>query len=69
MSAAAGRVAGKVGAAASKVAGKASETGGKAGTSDGVLKKGAKRDPELYVCWLLRPPESAYAHKPVLTDG
>lgn len=46
MSAAAGRVAGKVGAAASKVAGKVTETGMKQET---VLKKGARRDPELYV--------------------
>lgn len=46
MSAAAGRVAGKVGLAASKAAGKAAEKGGKQGT---VLNKGAKRDPELYV--------------------
>ena len=48
MSAAAGRVASKVGQAATRAAGKAAD----AGSSDkpaGVLQKGAKRDPELYV--------------------
>lgn len=49
MSAAVGRVAGKVGAAASKAAGKAVETGNASGKQEAVLKKGAKRDPELYV--------------------
>lgn len=42
MSAAAGRVAGKLGIAASKAAEPASK-------SENVLKKAAKRDPELYV--------------------
>lgn len=51
MSAVAGRVAGKVGAAASKAAGKAAETGNKSGKQETVLKKGAKRDPELYVSY------------------
>ena len=48
MSAAIGRAAGKVGQAATKAAGKAAESG----SSDkkaGVLQKGAKKDPELYV--------------------
>ena len=48
MSAAVSRAAGKVGQAATKAAGKAAESG----SSDkkaGVLQKGAKRDPELYV--------------------
>lgn len=45
MSAAAGRVAGKLGIAASKAA----EGANKSGHSDNVLKKAAKRDPELYV--------------------
>lgn len=48
MSAVAGRVAGKVGEAASKAATKAAEKGSKPG-AESVLKKGAKRDPELYV--------------------
>lgn len=48
MSAAAGRVAGKVGQAASKAAAKTAETGGKPG-GESALKKGARRDPELYV--------------------
>ncbi|MCJ1235967.1 hypothetical protein MMC14_003943 [Varicellaria rhodocarpa] len=48
MSAAIGRAAGKVGQAATKAAGKAAESG----SSDkkaGVLQKGAKKDPELYI--------------------
>lgn len=45
MSASVGRVASKVGQAATKTAAEA----GKAGSGDSVLKKGAKRDPELYV--------------------
>ncbi len=49
MSAAAGRVAGKVGSAAGKAAGKAAEAGNGKG-KESVLTKGAKRDPELYVC-------------------
>lgn len=53
MSAAAGRVAGKLGNAASKAA----ETATKSGTSDNVLKKAAKRDPELYV-WNMGPSTS-----------
>lgn len=47
MSAAAGRVAGKLGIAASKAA----ETATKSGHSENVLKKAANRDPELYV-WI-----------------
>ena len=47
MSATAGRVASKVGSTATKAVGKAAESG-KAG-QQGVLQKGAKRDPELYV--------------------
>ncbi|KAI4135844.1 MAG: hypothetical protein LQ347_000297 [Umbilicaria vellea] len=46
MSAVAGRMASKVGSAASKVAGKAAESGDK---KTGVLQKGAKKDPELYI--------------------
>lgn len=49
MSAAAGRAAGKVGQAAGRAAAKANEVGSKKGP-DGPLNKGAKRDPELYVC-------------------
>jgi len=48
MSAAAGRMASKVGQAATKAAGKAAEAG--SSEKAGVLQKGAKRDPELYVC-------------------
>lgn len=40
-------MASKVGGAASKAAGKVAESGDK---KSGVLQKGAKRDPELYVC-------------------
>ncbi|MCJ1226156.1 hypothetical protein MMC12_002805 [Toensbergia leucococca] len=47
MSATAGRVASKVGSTATKAVGKAAESG-KAG-QQGVLQKGAKRDPELYI--------------------
>ena len=47
MSAVAGRAAGKIASTATKAAGKAAESGGK---SDQVLAKGARRDPELYVC-------------------
>ena len=53
MSATAGRVVSKVSQAATRAAGKAAE----AGASDkksGVLQKGAKRDPELYVCCQFR---------------
>lgn len=50
MSATAGRVASKVGQAATRAAGKAAE----ADKKTGVLQKGAKRDPELYVCYLLK---------------
>lgn len=49
MSATIGRAASKIGQSATKVVGKAAESG----SSDkpaGVLQKGAKRDPELYVC-------------------
>ena len=48
MSAAAGRIASKVGQAATRVAGKAAESGS-ADKQQSVLQKGAKRDPELYV--------------------
>lgn len=48
MSAAAGRMAGKVGQAAGKMASKANEAGSGKG-KDSALQKGAKRDPELYV--------------------
>ena len=48
MSAAAGRMANKVGQAATRVAGKAAESGGP-DKQQSVLQKGAKRDPELYV--------------------
>ena len=46
MSAAAGRMASKVGGAA-KAVGKAAQSGDQ---KTGFLQKGAKRDPELYVC-------------------
>ena len=46
MSAVAGRAGSKVAEAATKAAGKAAESGGK---EKGVLQRGAKRDPELYV--------------------
>ena len=56
MSAAAGRAAGKIGQAAAKsrqaagnVATKANEAGARG--SDNPVNKGAKRDPELYVCY------------------
>ena len=42
-------MASKVGSAATRAAGKAAESGG-TDQKQGVLKKGAKRDPELYVC-------------------
>lgn len=45
---AAGRAVGKLGQAAGKAASKANEVGSKS-APDGPLKKGAKRDPELYV--------------------
>ena len=48
MSAAAGRVASKVGGAAGKVVEKAAEAGSGKGNQS-VLQKGAKKDPELYV--------------------
>lgn len=54
MSAAAGRMASKVGSAASKVAGKAAESGEQ---KTGVLQKGAKKDPELYVCSCVIKPD------------
>lgn len=54
MSASLGRAASKVGQAAANSAGKAAEAGSSSGKAGGVLKKGAKRDPELYVnCCLL----------------
>ncbi|MCJ1337671.1 hypothetical protein MMC09_002954 [Bachmanniomyces sp. S44760] len=46
MSAVAGRAGSKVAEAATKAAGKAAESGGK---EKGVLQRGAKRDPELYI--------------------
>ena len=49
MSAAASRIAGQVGQAATRAAGRAAEAGG-SDKPAGVLQKGAKRDPELYVC-------------------
>ena len=52
MSAAAGRTAGKVGQAIKGAATKANNAANEAGTgkgNQGVLQKGAKRDPELYV--------------------
>ena len=52
MSAVAGRVAGKVSSAAGRAAGKAAEAGSGQG-KESVLKKGAKRDPELYVCFTI----------------
>ena len=48
MSATAARAASKVTQAAGKAAGKANEVGGK--PSNNVMNKGARRDPELYVC-------------------
>ncbi|MCJ1400108.1 hypothetical protein MMC11_003311 [Xylographa trunciseda] len=48
MSATAGRIASKVGQAATRVAGKAADAGG-SDKPAGVLQKGAKRDPELYI--------------------
>lgn len=51
MSGTAGRVAGKIGQAATQAAGKAAEAG--SNKKSGVLQKGAKRDPELYVRRLL----------------
>ena len=42
-------MAGKVGQAAGKIASKANEAGSGKG-KDSALQKGAKRDPELYVC-------------------
>ena len=50
MSAAAGRVASKIGSAATKAAGKAAESGAGGEGKQSALKKGAKKDPELYVC-------------------
>jgi len=47
MSGTAARVASKIGSAASATAAKAAEAG--SSKSTGVLQKGAKRDPELYV--------------------
>ncbi len=47
MSGTAGRVASKIGQAATQAAGKAAESGSNKKT--GVLSKGAKKDPELYV--------------------
>ena len=49
MSATAGRMASKLGQTATRAAGKAAEAGGP-DKKTGVLQKGAKRDPELYVC-------------------
>ena len=49
MSAAASRIIGQVGQAATRAAGRAAEAGG-SDKPAGVLQKGAKRDPELYVC-------------------
>ena len=48
MASAASRMAGKVGGPISKVAGQAAQSG-KNLKNQGVLQKGAKRDPELYV--------------------
>ncbi|MCJ1474587.1 hypothetical protein MMC13_003246 [Lambiella insularis] len=48
MSAAAGRMAGKVGQAATRAAGKAADAAG-SDKPAGVLQKGAKKDPELYI--------------------
>lgn len=52
MSATAGRVASKAGQAISKGATKANKAANEAGTGgkESTLNKGAKRDPELYVC-------------------
>ncbi|KAI9879902.1 MAG: hypothetical protein M1830_006569 [Pleopsidium flavum] len=47
MSGTAGRVASKIGQAATQAAGKAAESG--SNKKSGVLQKGAKRDPELYI--------------------
>ena len=49
MSGAVGRAASKVGSAAAKSVGKAAEAGAKSGQKDTVYRKGARRDPELYV--------------------
>ena len=49
MASAASRMAGKVGGPVSKIAGKAAESGSNPKNQE-VLQKGAKRDPELYVC-------------------
>ena len=49
MSAAAGRMASKVGGAATKAAGKLAESGAGGEGKQSALKKGAKKDPELYV--------------------
>lgn len=66
MSAAAGRVAGKLGNAASKAA----ETATKSGNSDNVLKKAAKRDPELYVWNMdLRLPSVNYLTSSIDANG
>ena len=54
MSAAAGRMASKVGQAATRVAGKAAESGG-SDKQQSVLQKGAKRGPELYVGRIYTP--------------
>lgn len=55
--AAAGRTASKVGQAVGKAASKANaaanETAAAGKGKSGALQKGAKRDPELYVCFLL----------------
>ncbi|MCJ1259736.1 hypothetical protein MMC24_007575 [Lignoscripta atroalba] len=48
MSAAAGRMASKVGGAATRAAGKLAEQGG-SDKKASVLQKGAKKDPELYI--------------------
>lgn len=48
MASAASRMVGKVGGPISKVAGQAAQSG-KNPKNQGVLQKGAKRDPELYV--------------------
>lgn len=66
MSAAAGRMASKVGSAASKVAGKAAESGDK---KTGVLQKGAKKDPELYVCSCVIKPDYIQCTSRKSADG
>ena len=54
MASAAGHMAKKMGGPLSKVAGKAAESSKNPKNQD-VLQKGAKRDPELYVCEFYTP--------------